>query len=333
VDFTWIRDRITNLDVRSVETYTGFDLLTVGSFLAITLVAFLLLSFLFVSAPEQVLDPRRRSRSTFGFLTRPLAAAIPQPHSAHERIQLDLNRAGFYKPTALIDFLATRNLLTVLVLVVFGALAVTAEPGTGWPETFGILALVIGILGFSLPRMILASQANARLARIERGLPDALDMLSMCLTGGVGLHRAMQRVSEELSFAHSDIALEFEIIRRQAEANTLGTALRNFANRFDHPDINSLAALVTQAEKMGTNVAGAVTDFADGLRMHHRQRAEEKASKTSVLLMLPIVLCLLPPVFILLGGPPILKLKNFIQRENEPGGVLNPAASVQGQEV
>jgi tight adherence protein C len=86
--------------------------------------------------------------------------------------------------------------------------------------------------------------------------------------------------------------------------------------------VNALANLVTQSERTGTHVATAVTEFADGIRRQFRQRAEERANKTSVKLLFPVVICLAPPVFILLLGPPVLQLRSFIRDAHKPGGVL-----------
>lgn len=89
------------------------------------------------------------------------------------------------------------------------------------------------------------------------------------------------------------------------------------------PDVNALASLVSQTERTGTHVATAVTEFADGIRRQFRQRAEERASKTTISMLFPVVFCLAPPVFILLLGPPLLQLKNFVEQAHAPGGVLN----------
>jgi tight adherence protein C len=89
------------------------------------------------------------------------------------------------------------------------------------------------------------------------------------------------------------------------------------------PDVNALASLVTQTERTGTHVATAVTEFADSVRRQFRQRAEERASKTTIHMLFPVIFCLAPPVFILLLGPPVLQLKNFVDRAHTPGGLLN----------
>lgn len=103
----------------------------------------------------------------------------------------------------------------------------------------------------------------------------------------------------------------------------MSKALKEFARRMNATDVNALASLVSQTERTGTHVATAVTEFADSVRRQFRQRAEERASKTTIRMLFPVIFCLAPPVFILLLGPPILQLRNFVRDANAPGGVLN----------
>jgi tight adherence protein C len=171
--------------------------------------------------------------------------------------------------------------------------------------------------------MVLKFQAHRRLNRIETGLPDVLDLIRMCLTGGLSLRDSLERVSNEIEVFHPDLAVELEVVRRHAEADTMAKALKEFSRRMKTPDISALASLVSQTERLGTHVAQAVMEFADGVRRQHRQRAEERASKTSIRMLFPVIFCLAPPVFILLLGPPTIQLKNFLRDSKRPGGVLN----------
>ena len=308
------------------------NLVTVGTFLAIGLVVFLL--------GEMLSGGRRRSRAVgdayadhvygqssarpkAGVFSRAMSGTIPQMSSEIERIERDLKRAGYYAPTALVEYLATRNALIWLVVIATGILAVIAEPGTRTPELLIAGGAVLAAFGYGLPRLVLNWQARRRVNRIQLGLPDALDIIRMCLSGGLPLRASLNRVSQEIVFFHPDIAVEFEIIRRQADADTMAHALRQFARRIDVPDINALAALVMQTDRLGTHVATAITDYADSVRRACRQRAEERASKTSIKMLFPVVLCLAPPIYILLCGPPLLKLRTFVIEANRPGGVLD----------
>ena len=258
-----------------------------------------------------------------GRFRRALAGALPQSLDDQERIERDLKRAGYYGMSALVEYLAARNVLVIGLLTIGGSLAIAAPPSTPLPKTILIIAGVLAIFAYVFPRLILKIQANRRLNRIETGLPDVLDLIRMCLTGGLSLRDSLQRVSREIEIFHPDLAVELEVVRRHAEADTMVKALKEFARRMKTPDVNALASLVSQTERLGTHVAQAVMEFADGVRRQHRQRAEERASKTSIRMLFPVIFCLAPPVFILLLGPPAIQLKNFLRDSKRPGGVLN----------
>jgi tight adherence protein C len=258
-----------------------------------------------------------------GWFSKLLASSVPQLPAEIDGIRRDLSRGGFYSPTALTEYLATRNGLIWLVGLGAAALVWQSQARPDVQRVILMLGWALAISCYGLPRILLRLQANGRVARIQAGLPDALDVTTMCLTGGLPLQDALGRVTQEMQYAHPDIAVELEIVRKQADANTLSHAMRQFANRVDLPDIKSMAALVSQTERLGTNVATAVREFADSLRRGARFRAEERASKASVKLLFPVVLCLAPPVYLLLIGPSVLQLREFLLNENRPGGMLS----------
>ena len=251
-----------------------------------------------------------------------LSGAIPMPEAELDSLTQDLKRAGFYGNNAAIEFLSTRNLLVLGTVFTGGILAIIADPTTPLPCSILIVTAVVTCFAYLIPRNLLRSQANNRLNRILKGLPDALDIIRMCLTGGLPLRDALLRVAREIDVFHPDVSVELEVVRRHAEADTMAKALKEFSKRMNAPDVNALANLVTQSERTGTHVAAAVTEFADGIRRQFRQRSEERANKTSVKLLFPVVICLAPPVFILLLGPPVLQLRSFIRDAHKPGGVL-----------
>ncbi len=261
-----------------------------------------------------------------GWFRRALADVIPQPAREIESLEQDLKRAGFYGKNTVIEFRATRNFV-VLVLVIVGlGLAVAARPGSAFPRPLLIATGLSAVAAYALPRFLLHLQAKRRLDGIQRGLPDALDIIRMCLTGGLPLRDCLDRVAQEVEFFHPDVAVELEVVRRHADIDSMGKALREFARRMNAPDVNALASLVSQTERTGTNVAVAVTEFADGIRRQFRQRAEERAGRTTIRMLFPVILCLAPPVFILLLGPPALQLKTFLQSARNPGGVLDTSS-------
>lgn len=307
---------------RGVELQTPVIIAFAAGFLAIYV-----LGISVVNARQRVRnihDVGRQFRARRpGWFRRALADVIPQPGREVESLEQDLKRAGFYGRNSVIEFRATRNFVVLGLLICGLALAVSLEPGSDLPRPLLIVTGVSAVVAYALPRFLLHRQAKRRLDGIQRGLPDALDIIRMCLTGGLPLRDCLDRVAHEVEFFHPDVAVELEVVRRHADIDSMGKALREFSRRMNAPDVNALASLVSQTERTGTNVAVAVTEFADGVRRQFRQRAEERAGRTTIRMLFPVILCLAPPVFILLLGPPALQLKTFLQDARNPGGVLD----------
>ncbi len=275
----------------------------------------------------EVFSRGRRRPLIFGPLTAALAGVIPSTAAGKAKVTKEMRRAGYYHRFAFEEFASLRNALIVGWVLLIGTLIVAGtEPGDQMTATLLIVGVVGVMLLYGLPRLILHSRASARVQRIQYSLPDALDMITMCMTGGLPLHGALGRVSKELGATHPDLACELRILGRQMDAGSLDGALRQFADRIDTPDAQSLAVLVSQTEKQGGSVSGAFHEFADEVRRARRQRAEEQGNKTTVKMLLPLVFCLAPPIYMLLLTPAIIELRSFVLHENEAGGVLSPAS-------
>lgn len=293
-----------------------------GLGLSITLIGQLLIS---LGRGRTAARNGRPRTSVFGPLTGVLSQILPTSRTLRASLDRELKRGGYYAPNAVEQFLAIRNTLVVgWLLVVAAAIAAAYDPNNDYTGPILIVGAAATVLLYGVPRLWLQSAASRRVQRIQRGLPDALDMITMCLTGGMPLQPALERVGGEISAVHPDLGRELEIIRRQADAHTLQHALSQFADRIDVAEIKSLAALVTQTERLGTNVGAALRDYSDSIRRNFRQRAEERGNKNSIKMLLPVTLCLAPPVYILLLAPAVLELRDFIVRENQPGGILTP---------
>lgn len=295
-------------------------------FLAVTVGSFLLLNA-FVRAgrnrEDAVMTPRGARPLIFGGLTHALAGIFPLRPETRERYLKFLRQAGHYHSQALAEYLALRNGLVLgAFLLTLATIVVVTEPGEPLMYQIGVAGLVAIALLYSLPRLGLEAAANARTRRIEQSLPDALDMITMCTSAGLPLQHAILRISDELRSSHPDLAFELRIVGRHAETNALSSAFRHFARRLDVPDVHSVASMVWQAEQQGASVAGAFHSFSDQVRLTRRQRAEEAANKTAFKMLFPLVLCLMPAVYLVLLGPAVLELRNFFRTAREPGGPL-----------
>ena len=308
------------------------DLITVIGFVASTLTV-MIAGMTILRARERVrniadVGPRMAS-SKVGKFRLSLAGAIPGLSGEFESLDKDLKRAGFYSPNAIVEYLAARNFIVISFIIVGGTFAVAAPPNTDLPQSILYVTGGAIVIAYLIPRLIVSLQSKSRLARVQKGLPDALDVVRMCLSGGLPLRDSLYRVSRDIEFFHPDIAVELEVVRRHADADTMTKALKEFAKRMDVDEVSSLASLVSQSERTGTHVADAVAEFSDGMREQAKHRAEEKANKTTISMLFPVVLCLAPPVLILLLGPPMLEMRNFFKDANEKGGILDVSSSMQ----
>jgi tight adherence protein C len=300
------------------------DLAFLLAFVLLAIVAFLIGRIVF--GRRTPASSRQLQRPlVFGKLTHVLAYVLPIQFERTETLEQDLQRAGYYGRYARQEYLALRNVLVLGWIA--AAIAMMYVVDISWTTHVLIIGLIGAALLMSLPRLFLQSQASGRLRRIQYALPDALDMLSMTMSGGVPLEKALQHVSGEIGGTYPDLAGEFGIIRRHMETGSLDQALRQFAKRIDIPDVMALTAVLRQTERLGSNVVQAFLDYSDDVRRGQRQRAEGRANRTSILMILPIVLCLAPPIYILLLGPAAMQLRNFVVRESESGGVLRPDTS------
>ena len=265
----------------------------------------------------------------FGPLTHALAGLVPCSALTKATLAKDLRRAGYYHRHAFEEFASLRNASSVGWLLLLGTLIVAA-PDMDRSTELKLAAVGIfgAILFYAAPALILRAKGRARLQQIQYSLPDALDMITMCMTGGLPLQRALGRVSTELGATHRELARELRILGRHMETGSLETALTQFADRVDTPDVQALTAMVRQTDTHGSSVAMAFEQFGDGLRRGMRHRAEERGNKTAIKMLLPLVFCLAPPVYMLLLTPAVMELSNFVVQENRPGGVLSPTETL-----
>ncbi|PQO43083.1 type II secretion system F family protein [Blastopirellula marina] len=302
-------------------------ILIVGAFFGVTMLIYLVGRLLLSSnrnKPDDMLHPGAKASIGLGGLTRAFAGILPTSKQSYEALQKDMVKAGYYHRDAADEFLAVRN-AAILAWVLFVAVALVAVPELNEATTQLILvvSLAILILIYAIPRVIISSQASARVNRIQHSLPDALDMITMTTTAGLPLQKSIKRVSDEMIRSHEDLACELMIIDRQADTGSLGQAIQNFAKRLEVPEVNALATLVTQAQRIGGSVAGAFREFADSIRRTRRQLAEERGNQNSVKLLIPVIFLLAPPIYILLLGPSALRLHDFMTNGSEQGGVLD----------
>lgn len=260
------------------------------------------------------IDPRANG-GAFGVLTPALAAQIPESEKEKKEFGQMLRQAGMYSPTARASVYAFRFLLMVFPLVVAGILAV-AEPEFTWRYliTGGIAATVLSII----PRLYVWVTKQRRLRMINEGLSDMLDMLSMCIGGGMPLAASLDHVSKNIEPSYPALAEELQIMKKQTEVHSLRMALAEFANRLDTPEVRQVATILSRGDHLGSSISGSLRDQADHFRTTRKQLATLRANRTPVLLTFPLMFCFAPAVLILLMSPAFLQLSDFFNPGSNP---------------
>jgi tight adherence protein C len=212
-----------------------------------------------------------------------------------------LRQAGYYRANALTRYTTARAFLIILPLVLDVAIALFLPAEK---LRFAVLAgLTVSVLGFSVPRMYLTWRARARARQIEKGLPFAVDLLTLALSAGQSTLSALRHVSREVRVAHPVLADELDIVYEQAKLSSLGHALQQLSDRVALPDARNLALLLIQSERLGSDASAALLEFSNHQRTNLRQRAESQANRVTFWMMFPSVCCLWVAGSLILIGP------------------------------
>lgn len=233
-----------------------------------------------------------------------VAASPLMPKTREEQYEMKrrLAKAGIYAAGALRIMQGTKVMLSITGLFAGYWLGV-------WMENVMIGIAFGGMLGFLAPTFWLKQQTKAHIFALERGLPDALDLLVICVEAGLTLDASMQRVGQELSLAHPKLSRELEITHLETRLGlSRADSLKNLGDRTGSEQLESLATLLVQADRFGTSIASALRVHAESLRISRQQAAEEQAAKASVKLTFPLVFFIFPAVLIVLAGPAAIGL-------------------------
>lgn len=238
----------------------------------------------------------------------PMLSRLVMPASADELNQLraKLMTAGYRQKGAQTVFLASKTV--VAVVFALGGVSVAAAMGYDFKGIIGALAFAGGV-GFMAPGIWLGVVTKGRQDKIRRGLPDVLDLLVVSIESGLALDAGIKRVGEEMALVHPEISEEFRISTRESQMGIpRSEALDNMAVRTGVDELRSLVSVIAQAERFGTSVAKALRNQGESLRARRRLQAEEKAQKTAVKLMIPLVMFIFPAMGIVLAGPAAINL-------------------------
>jgi tight adherence protein C len=221
-----------------------------------------------------------------------------------EKVKQQLLSAGLKSSRSMNAYFASRILGPLLGLVC-GSLIHTNT--VFW-------ALSLAAVLYLVPDMWLKMKIKKRRERIRRSLPDALDLLVICVEAGLGLDQAMLRVGQEMVISHPDIHQEFmQVNFEQLAGKPRLEAWKSAAERTKIPEFSLFVSMLTQADRFGTPIVRALSRFGDEIRQKRRQRAEEMAAKTKVKILFPLVLFIFPCIFIVLLAPAVLNIAQNMQ--------------------
>lgn len=174
--------------------------------------------------------------------------------------------------------------------------------------------LVLAAVGYLLPDMWLTRAVKARKKRVQKGIPDAIDLLVICVEAGLGLDQAMLRVGQELAVSYPEINEEFTQVNLEQRAGKPRLdAWQGLADRTKLEEFAGLVAMLIQTDRFGTPIVRALSRFSEEIRSQRRQRAEEAAAKTKVKILFPLVCFIFPCIFIVLLGPAMLSLGSILK--------------------
>lgn len=226
--------------------------------------------------------------------------AVPRTDTEASRITLQLIRAGYRSDSAVKVFYAAKCLLPVALCLGTSMLHVK-------PPTVYLLYTALVVLGYLSPDFWLDHRIKARQGRIRRGIPDALDLLVICLEAGLGMDDATARTAREIKNAHRVLSRELElVVLEQHAGRPRSEAWRNMAERTGVEQLRNIVSILAQAEKYGTSIANTLRTHADTIRTRRVQDVEEMAAKTTIQLIFPLVLFIFPALFLVILGPAVI---------------------------
>jgi tight adherence protein C len=262
--------------------------------------------------PEPKQDPVEQLALTA--LPKLGAPLVPNDEDERTLLQARLIHAGFYGRQAMAVFLGVKILLMTAPAVIgfFAGLAGV------WPLAHGVLVgSVLGATGMILPSFWLDKTKAARQTILRRALPDALDILVVCLEGGLSLSGALRHVAEDLRTAHPLLADELNLVQRGVQLGlSPGESLKYLAERTDLEELGSLASVVIQVDRLGASLVKTLRVHADTLRLKRRQRAEELAQKAGTKILFPTILFIFPALFVVILAPGMIQIMNMLSHVN-----------------
>lgn len=253
--------------------------------------------------------PLSKWTETIVKLSAPIAKlSLPDEGWENSALRIRFMNAGYRGASPILLYFAVKTILAValpLTLFLYSAIA-------GWNlETKTLLALLLGsaTIGYYLPNFILARRIAHRQREIFENFPDATDLMLVCIEAGLGLDAAITRVADEIRLKSLALAEELHLVTLELRAgSSRERALRNLALRTGVAEVDTLVAMLIQADRFGTSMGDSLRVYADDLRTKRRLRAEEMAAKIPLKLLFPLVFFIFPSLLLVLLGPAFIQV-------------------------
>ena len=223
-----------------------------------------------------------------------------------------LRSAGYYHPNAG-AYLYMIRLLLAIIFAAAMTLGMIFFGGNLDPLVKTLLVVLLGALGYFFPLLALTARAGERKLQFSEGLPDALDMMLICLESGLSFPATLKHVARELEDVHPIIFEHFEIANLEFQAGRKRSdALRNMVKRVDLDELASIVTMINQSDSLGTSLTRAIRAAAEDLRRDRMLRAEEKANALPVKMALPLTLCIFPTLFCIIMVPVVIRIVTLL---------------------
>jgi len=309
------------LAAASPSLFTLTDLIPLAIFGLFAAVAWFTLEYMAAAKPralerlDEIKNPqKRRSAQAEAILKKPDTVSMvlektsaltksfaPKSEADANKLKNHLASAGFRAPGLVPIFYGLKFVMLMAGFLIGGGALLWVK---GFSQSTLIWVAGVSGLCFWLPDIVLGYLARSRKQAIFLALPDVLDMMIVCVEAGLGLDQAMRKVSDEMKDAYPVLAAEFTLTNFQLQmGRTRAEVLHELGLRTGVADLRSLGAVLIQADKFGSSIAQALRVQSESLRTRRRQMAEEKAAKTAVKLLFPLVLFIFPGIFVVLVGP------------------------------
>lgn len=279
-------------------------------------VSMILLSFMFDSTSmleERIKKVVKKEKAPKKSIISNIAEVLGQldKENAKNKVQIAKNKlllmqAGEASTDEAIIIYEGRKILVFVLLLLFFSILLTVA---GFTTTNLAIAILVLLIAYRMPEAILKSRIAKRQKEFIKNLPDAIDLLSICIKAGLGLDSALSRVASEFSITSKVVANEFDRLNRDVLSGlTKQEAYRNMSICNPNEEVKSFVALLIQTDKLGTSITQSLDSYCDSVRTRRRQRLEEIAQQAAAKMTIPMVLFMLPAIFIIILYPALVKI-------------------------